>query len=106
MSYDIKYRKRTIEYREEGHTIAQTREVFKISPTTLKRWAKKYKETGNLQDAPAKRKPKKIDPDKRKAYVAAHPDAYQHEMAFDCSRKAIWQALRKHGITLKKDKAL
>jgi transposase len=105
MSYDIKYRKRTIEYREEGHTIEQTCQVFKISPTTLKRWVKKYRETGDLKDSlPAKRKPRKIDPEKLKTYLAAHPDAYQHEMAkaFDCSRKAIWQALRKHGITLKK----
>lgn len=105
MSYDIRYRKRAIEYREEGHTQAESCEVFKISRTTLKkRWIKKYKETGDLRDLPARRKHKKIDPEKLKAYVSAHPDAYQHEMAkeFSCSRKAIWQALRKHGITLKK----
>ena len=104
MSYDIKYRKRTIEYREEGHTLVETSEVFKVSITTIKRWIKKYKETGELKDQPTKRKHKKIDPDLLKAYVAANPDAYQHEMAkeFNCCRKAIWQALRKHGITLKK----
>lgn len=104
MSYDIRYRKRTIEYREEGHTQAETCKVFDISPTTLKRWIKKHKDTGDLKDLPAKRKPKKIHPEKLKAYVSAHPDAYQREMAkeFNCSRKAIWQALRKHGITLKK----
>jgi len=104
MSYDIKYRQRTIEYRREGHTIAQTCEVFKISPTTLRRWIKKQQETGSLYDLAPRRKHKKIDPEKLSAYVAAHPDAYQYEMAkeFNCSQKAIWQALRKHGITLKK----
>lgn len=104
MSYDVRYRKRTIEYYEAGHTQAETSEVFGISPTTLKRWIKKQRETGNLADSPVHRKHKKIDPEKLKAYITAHPDAYQHEMAkeFGCCRKAIWQALRKHGITLKK----
>lgn len=104
MSYDEKYRKRTIEYRMEGHTIKETSQVFKVGTTTINSWIKKYKETGNLRDAPVIRRFKKIDPAKLKAYVTAHPDAYQHEIAkeFNCSQKAIWQALRKHNITRKK----
>ena len=30
MAYDEKYRKRTLEYWHEGHTLAQTKEVFRV----------------------------------------------------------------------------
>ena len=45
-----------------------------------------------------------IDPEKLKAYVAEHPDAYQSEMAevFGCSESGIQDALRRHKITRKK----
>ena len=33
MAYDEKYRKRTIEYWHEGHTLAQTKENFGVSVT-------------------------------------------------------------------------
>ncbi|MDR1067600.1 MAG: transposase, partial [Clostridiales bacterium] len=40
MSYDKKYRKRTIEYHEEGHSIRETAKTFGISPNTLNAWLK------------------------------------------------------------------
>lgn len=46
MSYDIKFKQRVIEYREEGHTFKETCKVFKISETTLIRWINK-KRKGN-----------------------------------------------------------
>jgi len=103
MAYDIKFRKRTIEYKKEGHSIEQTSKTFGIGTTTVKRWLQKSKE-GDLSDSKPNRTFKKIDPEKLKEYVKQHPDAYQYEMAehFNCSPKAIWQALRKHGITRKK----
>ena len=30
MAYNEKYRRRTLEYWHEGHTLAQTKEVFKV----------------------------------------------------------------------------
>ncbi|WP_418895657.1 IS630 transposase-related protein [Romboutsia ilealis] len=35
MSYDIKFKQRVIEYREEGHTFKETCKVFKISETVI-----------------------------------------------------------------------
>ncbi len=35
MSYPEEYRKRTIEYRQEGHTLEETKEVFKVSISTI-----------------------------------------------------------------------
>ena len=64
MSYDIKFKQRVIEYREEGHTFKETCKVFKISETTLIRWINKEKE-GKLGEVKIRvRKPKKICPEK------------------------------------------
>ena len=40
MSYDEKYRKRTLEYRQEGHTLEQTSKVFKVAIITIRKWEK------------------------------------------------------------------
>ena len=47
---------------------------------------------------------RKIDPEKLKAYVEEHPDAYQSEMAeaFGCSESGIRDALRRNKITREK----
>ena len=83
MSYSKDYRERTIEYRQAGHSLEATHEVFKVSRSTIQKWEKQLKETG--------------DPEKLKAYIAEHPDAYQSEMAeaFGCSESGIRDALRR-----------
>ena len=48
MSYSIDYRKRTIEYRQAGHTQEETHQIFKVSKTTIREWEKQLKETVNL----------------------------------------------------------
>ena len=104
MSYSKDYRERTIEYRQAGHTLEETHQVFKISITTIRKWEKQLKETGDLEKKELHRSFRKIDPEKLKAYVAEHPDAYQTEMAkeFGCSESGIRDALRRHKITRKK----
>ena len=66
------------------------------------------KESGNLENKALNRPHKKIDPEKLRAYVEEHPDAYQRETAeeFDCSVTAIQKALKRLGITRKKDNTL
>ena len=104
MSYAIDYRKRTIEYRQSGHTREETHQTFKVSKTTIQKWENQLKETGNLEKKELHRGSRKIDPEKRKAYVAEHPDAYQSEMAeaFGCGESGIRYALKRHKITRKK----
>ena len=104
MSYSKEYRERTIEYRQAGHTLEETRQIFKISITTIRKWEKQLKEKGNLEKKELHRSYRKIDPEKLKAYVAEHPDAYQSEMAkeFGCSESGIRDALRRDKITRKK----
>ncbi len=104
MSYPVKYRERVVEYRQEGHTYAETKETFKVSINTICKWEKQLREEGNLENKPLNRKYKKIDPEKLKEYVAAHPTAYQYEVAkeFGCSKSGIQKAYKRHGITRKK----
>ena len=104
MSYSKDYRKRTIEYRQEGHTLEETHQTFKVAISTIQRWEQQLKETGDLEKKELHRSFRKIDPEKLKAYVAKHPDAYQSEMAeaFGCSESGIRDALERCGITRKK----
>ena len=82
--------------------------VFKISASTLKKWAKKYDETREIKDKQLNRTFKKIDPTKLEKYLAENPDAYLLEIAkiFHCSDVAVIKALRRLKITRKKDKTL
>ena len=104
MSYPTKYRERTIEYRQAGHTLEETHQIFKVSRSTIQKWEKLLEETGNLEKKELHRGYRKIDPEKLKLYVEEHPDAYQSEMAetFRCSESGIRDALRRLKITRKK----
>lgn len=104
MSYPEKYRKRTIEYRREGHSLKETSKVFKVAISTIRNWEKQWREEGKLTPKPVKRTFKKIDPDRLKAYVMEHPDAYQKEIAkeFGCAQSAIQKALVRLNLTRKK----
>jgi hypothetical protein len=49
-------------------------QVFKVSKSTIKR-EKQLKETGDWEKKDLHKSFQKIDPEKLKAYIAAHPDA-------------------------------
>lgn len=103
MSYDVKFRKRALEYLED-HKFRETAEIFGVTTRTLSKWKRQYILTGNLEPSPAKTRLSKIDPDKLKQYVSEHPDAFQYEIAkeFDCTQQAIHLALKRIGFTRKK----
>ena len=104
MSYSEDYRKRTIEYRGEGHTLEETHKAFKVSISTIRTWEIQWKEKGTLAPAPVVRSYKKIEPERLKMYVQEHPDAYPKEIAkeFNCCETAIRKAFDRLGITRKK----
>jgi transposase len=94
-----------MEYLDEGNTCEEAQSVFKISVSAISSWRKKYKETGEVKDDPRRQRTyKKLDPEKLKAYVEEHPDAYLQEIgdAFGCSDTAVMKAFRRLGITRKK----
>ena len=105
MSYPVKYRERTIEYRKAGHTLEETHQTFQVSISTIRKWEKQLEKEGNLEKKPLHRSYKKVNPEKLKEYLSEHPDAYQKEIAkeFSCSATAIYLAMKRLKITRKKD---
>ena len=105
MAYDIRYRRRAIDYWREGHTKIETAAVFKVSATTLQTWKSQLKETGTL--APKKRVEtwRKIDPEKLRKFVEDNPEAYLREIAaeFGCVISAAEKALARLDISRKKN---
>lgn len=104
MSKSVDLREAAIAYHEAGHTIAETAKVFRVGKSTISKWKRRKKETGNLNNRPLNRTYKKINPERLKAYVKEHPDATQQEMAeeFGCCNQAISKALKRNEITRKK----
>jgi len=104
MAYSKDLRKKVIAYLEAGHTQREAGDVFHISVTAINRWNQLYKTTGKLEDKKPCRRYKKLEPEKLKAYVEEHPDAYLQEIgdAFGCSDTAVMKAFRRLGITRKK----
>ena len=104
MSYEKKFKERVLSYLSEGHSQRATAQTFGIGTTTLKEWKRRIAANESLESKIRNRKPKKINPDELKVYVAAHPDAYLPEIAerFGCTGEAVRQALKKLNITRKK----
>jgi len=105
MAYSEDFRRRVNEYLDEVHTWAEARETFRISMTAISSWRQKYIKTGEVKDDPPRRKAfKKLDPEKLRAYVQEHPDAYLKEIgeAFECTDMAVHKAFKRLGITRKK----
>lgn len=105
MSYDIRFRRRALEYWNDGHSKRETAEVFKLSTFTLQQWKNRLNETGDLKPKERCKTWKKIEPAKLKEYIAQHPDAYLKEIgeAFGCSDVAILKALKRLRISRKKN---
>ena len=100
MSYPLSFKKRAIEYRKSGHSALETQEALQVSISTIYRWERQLEEQGHLGSKPLMRPHKKIDPEKLRAYIAAHPDAFLKEIAqeFGCSITAIQKAFKRLGI--------
>lgn len=100
MTYSVDFRRHVLSLRKkEGLTFAQTSERFGIGIASLTRWNKQVEPKATREN-----RPRKIDLDALWMDVEKHPDAYQYERAvrFGVTPKAIWQALRKLGVTYKK----
>ena len=105
--YSVDLKKRVIKYRIKGkHTIKQTSQTYEISPMTVRRWTKEYKETGCIRSEydSSTRKYKKINPEELKKYIKENNDKFLKEIAqkFSCSISGIKKAMDKLKITRKK----
>ena len=108
MAYSIDYRKRAIEFMDEGHSEKELRSIFKIAPSTVSRWRKLLEETGSLKPQYRETRKRKIDKQKLAQALERKPDATLPELAkqFNCTKQAIDAALKKLKITRKKRHSL
>jgi transposase len=104
MAYSVDYRKRVIEYLDEGHSQTEAQEVFKVGTSTMKGWKKLLLETGKLEKRELSRKARIFESDKLEAYMEEHPQALLKDIAkhFGGSTSGAADALERGKITLKK----
>lgn len=104
MAYSLDFRKKVLAYCKRTGSITEASDVFQISRNTIYGWLKLKEKTGNLNHQAKGTKPRKVDREKLKNYLEAHPDAYLTEIAseFDCHPTAIHYALKAMGYTRKK----
>lgn len=93
MAYSIDYRKAAIEFKQNGHTFAQLKETFKITPRTYYQWVELLERTGSLKPQNASERQRKIKIQELKLAVEEQPDAYLRELAakFGVSKTAIFK---------------
>jgi transposase len=101
MTYSIDFRKRLFAVQEEeGLSLSETGRRFCVPVRTLFRWKKRI-EPRTKRNKPAT----KIDMEALRKDVEESPDRYQYERAkdFDVTQEAIWFALKRLGISYKKN---
>jgi transposase len=104
MAYSIDFIKRAVAYKQEGHTLKQLQEAFGIPAETYYDWKNKLENGFEFGVKAKNERNRKIDKEALKQAVADKPDAFLWEYAeqFNCSPVAIFNALEKLNITLKK----
>jgi len=104
MAYSKDFRERALAYMDEGHTYKELYEAFKIHPSAIESWRKLLAETGSLEPQYRKTRKRKIDLEKLQQAIEEKPDAYLSELAkpFNCTPQAVFYALEKIDVTVKK----
>jgi transposase len=107
MAYDEKFRRRVIQYKDTGHTFAQTQEAFGVRPGSYYAWKAELEETGKFENHYPENRKGKIDSEKLKEMAEKHPDWYLREFAaeFGVCLQAIDKRLKAPGITRKKKRS-
>jgi transposase-like protein len=102
--YSKDYRERAVAYKDEGHTFKELKEAFDIAPETYYQWKEKLG-NGYYDVKTVRERRRKTDKDVLRQAVANKPDAYPRELAgiFNCTATAVFYALKKLRITLKKN---
>ena len=103
--YSIDFIRRALIYKDEGHTFTELKAVFGIPRQTYYIWKKKY-ENGfpKTRKKIVRTRKRKIDKAALERALAEKPDASLSELAklFNCTDSAIFYALKRWKITLKK----
>lgn len=103
MAYSVELKQKALDYLDKCGKINQVAIAFGVDRDTIRAWVKK-KQSGNLSHCSGGYRYSKIDKEQLLNFIQAKPDAYLYEIAqlFDCSRVAVFKALKRINITLKK----
>nr|WP_272506305.1 IS630 transposase-related protein [Moraxella bovis] len=103
MAYSVELKQKALDYLEVCGNINQVATAFGVDRSTIRAWVKK-KQSGNLACCSGGYRYSKIDKQKLLEFIQDNPDAYLYEIAqvFDCSNVAVFKALKRMNITLKK----
>ncbi|PIR37101.1 MAG: hypothetical protein COV35_10915 [Alphaproteobacteria bacterium CG11_big_fil_rev_8_21_14_0_20_39_49] len=106
-SYSLDLRSRVVTYIKEGGSKISASSLYQVSRPTIDKWLR-YDDSGDLSPRKAKGKRSKIEKERLVFVLNSQPDAYLHEIAehFDVSYVAVHAALKRLGITRKKNHAL
>jgi transposase len=96
-------RKRVLDFVRGGGSKAAAARRFQVSRASVYNWLKAP--DGLAYRRPGPRHPRRLDWEALREHVGQYPDRTQKERAhhFGVSRHGIWQALRKMGVTRKKN---
>ena len=100
MTYSIDYRKQVVSSIKEGMTMREAAAFYRLSTSTIHSWQQ------NLAPKTTRNKaPTKIPDDTLIEDVKRYPDDYNYERArrLNCSKTGIFNALKRLGISQKKD---
>jgi transposase len=105
MAYSVDFRKRAVEFMDEGHTGKELYAAFKIYPSEVNKWRKLQEETGSLEPKYPKSRKGKIVIEELEKAVEKKPDAHLSELAkpFNCTKQAVFYALEKLKVKCKKN---
>jgi transposase len=100
MTYSLDFRKQVLKSLDEGMTFAGAAEFYNLNPTTIQNWKRRVHSKTTRQT-----KPYKIPDDVLLNDVEQYLDDYQYERArrLNCSKTGIYHALKRLGISQKKD---
>lgn len=100
MTHPVHFRKKVLSYLADGHTMRQAASKYDLSTSTIQGWKSNLEPKTTRQS-----KSRTIDDDALRQDVELYPDGYHRERAYrlNCSTRGIGTALKRLGITQKKD---
>jgi transposase len=104
MAYNADYRKAAIEYKRNGHTFKDLKEVFRITPRTYYQWVEILEKIGMTKPKIARTRQGKINSAEFKKAVEEKSDLYLRELSekFNYSMAAVHKRLVQLGFAYKK----
>ena len=113
MAYSLDLRQRVVTATNQGMSIRQAASIYAVSTTTIERWRRRARETGDLRPQPIPGRPRLInatDLPRFDAQLRAYPDAtlaehcrlWQEQTGVQVSVSAMFHAINRRQWTLKK----